>query len=144
MARDTRQIVWDTVREQGFFGSAEPGEVAPRTYFVPSFANASALETDEGLVLVDCGLRQMGPGIHRSLRELTDAPLHTVVFTHGHVDHAFGLDPWLEEAEQAPRVIAHEDVPRRFERYRRTASLNEHINRVQFGMDDVSWPTEFF
>ena len=49
--------------------------------------------------------------MHELIRKETDAPLHTVVFTHGHLDHAFGLKPWLDAGER-PRVIAHENVVR--------------------------------
>jgi alkyl sulfatase BDS1-like metallo-beta-lactamase superfamily hydrolase len=58
------------------------------------------------------------------------------------VDHVGGWRPWTEEGAE-PTVIAHEGVPRRFDRYLRTPGLNEHINRVQFGVDNVTWPSEF-
>ena len=141
---DARQVVRQTVAERGFFGGAEPTQIDERTWFVPSFANASVLETDDGLVMVDTGLVQMGPRIHETTRKLTQAPLHTVVFSHGHVDHAFGLAPWLEEAQTPPRIVAHANVPRRFQRYRRMQGLNEHINSVQFGIDGVGWPQTYF
>ncbi len=141
---ETRKVVGATAGARGFFGGGDAREVAPRTFFVPAFANASVLETDEGLLLVDAGLKAMGPHIHGQARALTEAPLHTVVFTHGHVDHTLGLDPWLQEAGRMPRIVAHRNVPRRFNRYLRTAGLNEHINRVQFGIEDAMWPQEFY
>ena len=131
----------------GFFGEGPAREVAPGTYFVPSFANAAALATVDGLVLVDCGLAQMGPGILGKLRELTNLPVAAVIFTHGHVDHAFGVVAIDEEAERAgrarPKRYAHRKVSSRFSRYERTRGLNEHINRVQFGLDHVRWPASF-
>lgn len=141
---ETRRVVGATAGARGFFGGGDAREVAPRTFFVPAFANATVLETDEGLLLVDAGLKAMGPPIHGRARGFTEAPLHTVVFTHGHVDHTLGLDPWLQEADRTPRIVAHRNVPRRFNRYLRTAGLNEHINRVQFGIEDAMWPREFF
>jgi glyoxylase-like metal-dependent hydrolase (beta-lactamase superfamily II) len=134
----------------GFFGGGEVTEPAPRTWFVPAFANVSAFETDGGLLLVDAGLRVAGPKIHDAVREKTKAPLHTVVFTHGHVDHAFGLDAWLAELGSSPggpsslRIVAHRDVRARFERYARMGELNARINQVQFGVESLSWPNEFF
>jgi glyoxylase-like metal-dependent hydrolase (beta-lactamase superfamily II) len=63
-----------------------------------------------------------------------------VVYTHGHLDHAFGLGPWLEAGER-PRVIAHENVVRRFRTYMKTAPMNIHVNRVQFGIErEIVWP----
>ena len=134
-----------TLGALAFFGGGEPRLAAPRTWFIPSFANVAALETDDGLLLVDAGLRVMGPAIYASIRARTQAPLHTVVFTHGHVDHAFGLDAWLAEAAPArPRIIAHRNVRARFERYAKMGKLNTRINAVQFGLEGVNWPDEFF
>src|SRR5687768_1048609 len=133
--------VVDAVRQRGFFGGGEPKEMAPRTFHVPTMANSTALVTDEGIVLVDCGVVQVGPHIHQHVRQYTDAPLHTVVYTHGHVDHCMGLEPWL--AEGRPRVVAHENVARRFDRYLRTLGLQEHINKIQFGFEDMRWPADY-
>jgi alkyl sulfatase BDS1-like metallo-beta-lactamase superfamily hydrolase len=141
-------VVGDLAQRQGFFGSGEAIEVRPKTFFLASFGNVSAFETTEGLLMVDTGLRQFAASNHDALRKLTTAWLHTAVFTHGHVDHAFGLGPWFEEAEARhrprPRVVAHENVVHRFHTYRRMKGLNEHINSVQFGLENVGWPTEFF
>jgi glyoxylase-like metal-dependent hydrolase (beta-lactamase superfamily II) len=129
----------------GFFGGGEVLLAAPRTWFIPSFANVAVFETDEGLLLVDAGLRVMGPAIYAAIRARTQARLHTVVFTHGHVDHAFGLDAWLAETAPArPRIVGHENVRARFERYAKMSALNTRINAVQFGLDHLMWPTEFF
>jgi len=124
-------------------GSIEAEELAPRTYFVSTFVGVSVFETDEGLLLVDTGLPQLAEAVRDSVREKTKAPLHSVVYTHGHVDHAFGLGPWLEEesAKSAPpRVYAHRAVKERLDRYERTRGLNEHINRVQFSLPNLEWP----
>jgi glyoxylase-like metal-dependent hydrolase (beta-lactamase superfamily II) len=39
-----------------------------------------------------------------------------VVYTHGHVDHAYGSWALLEAGER-PEIVATEALPRRFERY---------------------------
>jgi glyoxylase-like metal-dependent hydrolase (beta-lactamase superfamily II) len=133
--------VVDAVRSRGFFGGGDPKEVGPRTFHVPTMANSTAFVTDDGILLVDCGVVQVGPHIHSAVRSYTDAALHSVVYTHGHVDHCMGLAPWLKEGK--PNVVAHEDVPRRFDRYLRTIGLQEHINAVQFGFEDLRWPTDY-
>ena len=51
---------------------------------------------------------------------MTDAPVHTAIYTHGHVDHAFGLDPFLVDGQAPPEIIGHADMAARFERYART------------------------
>jgi glyoxylase-like metal-dependent hydrolase (beta-lactamase superfamily II) len=115
--------------------------VAPDTFFMTAdYVNLAAFETADGLLLVDTGMVAAGPRVFEEIRKRTQAPLHTVVYTHGHLDHAFGLRPWLEAGER-PRVIAHENVVRRFRTYMKTAAMNIHINRVQFGIaQDITWP----
>ncbi|MEX2538604.1 MAG: alkyl sulfatase dimerization domain-containing protein [Actinomycetota bacterium] len=130
------------VQSRGFFGGGEPKEVAPRTFHVPTMANSTSFVTDEGIVMVDSGVIQVGPLIRDAVRGYTDAPLHTVVYTHGHIDHAMGVGAWLEAGE-TPDIVAHEGVPVRFKRYQRMAELNEHINTIQFGFRDVRWPREY-
>ena len=122
-------------------------EVADGVAFVPSFANVSAVRTDEGLVLVDVGSPFLSGEVHRILRTWSDAPLHTAVYSHGHIDHVFGVHRWEADAaaggSPAPRVVAHEAVAARFDRYIRTAGYNTVVNRRQFGIDDLEWPTRY-
>ena len=61
------------------------------------------------------------------------APVHTAIYTHGHVDHAFGLAPFLIEGQSEPTVIGHRAMPARFERYERTSRHNRSLNARQFG-----------
>jgi alkyl sulfatase BDS1-like metallo-beta-lactamase superfamily hydrolase len=115
--------------------------------FVPSFANVSALRTDEGLVLVDTGSAPLAQHVHSTLRTWDRSPLHTAVYSHGHIDHVFGVP--IFEAEAAaegwapPRVVAHEALPARFDRYVLTAGYNEIVNQRQFSMPDLRWPREY-
>ncbi len=119
--------------EAKFFWSGGPVEVAARTWFVSFFSGVTGFETEEGLVLVDSGLSRLAPALDEMLRRRTTAPVHTAVFTQGHVDHAFGLSAFLRPEQAAPRVIAHRAMPARFARYERTAGHNQAINARQFG-----------
>ena len=84
---------------------------------------------------------------HGQIREWSDKPLHTAIYSHGHVDHVFGVPLFDQEAEEngwpRPRVVAHENVPRRFDRYALTAGYNAAINERQFQVEGLEWPTEF-
>jgi alkyl sulfatase BDS1-like metallo-beta-lactamase superfamily hydrolase len=139
-------------------GSLDPAEKHPfaplmdveplgdGTAFVSSFANATAFETGDGLVLVDTGSFLLAQQVQVCVRSFSSARLHTAVFTHGHVDHCFGVD--LYEAETGAgraRVVAHERVPARFERYRLTAGYNGCINARQFrgSSQGAEWPDSF-
>src|SRR3972149_1382552 len=112
-------------------------EIAGRSIFYRSFANVTGFDTDDGLVLVDTGAYFNQQQAHEPLRRWSSARLHTAVFTHGHVDHVFGVPPFAEEAEErgwpAPNVVAHEAMPDRFRRYVLTAGWDGIINLRPFG-----------
>jgi len=116
-----------------FFWSGGPVDVAPRTWFASVFSGVTAFETDAGVVLVDSGLARLGPMIAALIRQKTQAPIHTAIFTQGHVDHAFGLKSFLADGQTPPRVVGHRAMPARFERYRLTSRHNVAINARQFG-----------
>jgi glyoxylase-like metal-dependent hydrolase (beta-lactamase superfamily II) len=107
-------------------------QVAEKTWFLSLLANVIAFETDDGLVLVDAGLRNFAPRMAQELRQRTQAPVHTAIYTHGHVDHAFGLDYFLIEGQPRPRVIGHSALPARLARYELTLRFQRSINAHQF------------
>ena len=122
-------------------------ELADGVAFVPSFANVSALRTDDGLVLVDTGSLPLAGHVHSTIRTWDASPLHTAVYSHGHIDHVFGVPVFEAEAAandwRPPQVVAHEALPARFDRYVLTAGYNEVVNQRQFSMPDLRWPREY-
>jgi alkyl sulfatase BDS1-like metallo-beta-lactamase superfamily hydrolase len=133
---------WHPVTQHG--GMAE---VAHRTVFLRSLANITALDTDEGLLLVDTGGEMLAKACHQTLRTWTASALHTAVYSHGHIDHVFGVPVFEEEARTngwaMPHVIAHEHLPARFDRYQLTNGYNAIINRRQFRMPNLGWPMDY-
>jgi glyoxylase-like metal-dependent hydrolase (beta-lactamase superfamily II) len=121
-------------------------EVAEGVCFASSFANATAIETARGLVLVDTGSFLLATQVFVWLTAWRDAPAHAIVYTHGHVDHVFGVDKWEEHAKRrgaaTPLVVAHEAVPARFRRYEKTRGYNGCINSRQFKAN-VEWPSAY-
>lgn len=123
-------------------------ELAPGVAFFKAFVNVTAVKTAEGLVLVDTG--SFHPASYKlsfdAIRHWYGGRVHTAVYTHGHVDHAYGLPPFLAEARargwQPPRIVGHENVLPRMQRYVRTAGYNSIINTRQFGFA-TQWPVEF-
>jgi alkyl sulfatase BDS1-like metallo-beta-lactamase superfamily hydrolase len=115
----------------------ELSEVAPQVALVESYSNVVAVDTGEGLVTFDASGIETGPAVVESLRQWTSKPLHTIVYTHGHVDHVGGSGAFVADAEARgdprPRVIGHENVPKRFERYRDMDEWNVRVNLRQFG-----------
>ena len=128
-----KQMRGRSPEEATFFWSGGPIEVAARTWFQSRFSGCTAFETDDGIVLVDSGLAPLGPRLAEQLRQKTAAPIHTAIFTQGHVDHAFGLAAFLAPGQAAPRVIGHRAMPARFARYELTRRHNAVINARQFG-----------
>jgi len=122
-------------------------EVARDTAFVAAFSNSAALATPDGLVVADTSSWFAAPKVHDALRSWRDVRLDTAVFTHGHVDHCFGVELYEARAEEAgwlpPRVVAHEAITARFDRYRETAGYNGIINQRQFRLPRPTFPTEF-
>jgi alkyl sulfatase BDS1-like metallo-beta-lactamase superfamily hydrolase len=122
-------------------------ELAPGLGFMSAFSNVGVVATGEGLVFLDTSSFFHAARLHEEVRRWSGARLHTAVYTHGHVDHVFGLGPFEEEArgrgDAPPQVIAHRACPERFARYRLTHGYNAIINQRQFGFPKPVFPREF-
>ena len=124
-------------------------EVGPRSYLIRMpIVNAAFFETDAGIVLVDTGMGPAGPAIMDAIRSVSDKPIHTIIYTHGHVDHAYGT--WaIMDAGETPQIIAHSNLNNRFERYiRLRGSLAQYMSQPKIQLpktrDDLVWPTRIF
>ncbi len=119
-------------------------ELAEGVAFIESFANVTALQVDDRLALVDAGGILAAGQVHSAIRQWTDSPLELAVYTHGHVDHVFGVPMFdAEDAAIRPTVIAHENVARRFDRYQLTNGYNGTINQRQFQLPEPMFPDQF-
>lgn len=122
-------------------------EFAPGLAFVNAFANVLVVDTDEGLVLVDTSSMFHAESVREQVRGWSKKPVHTAVYTHGHVDHVFGILAFDDEARRTgsarPVVIGHESVPARFDRYLLTNGYNGIINQRQFGLPAPMFPTQY-
>jgi glyoxylase-like metal-dependent hydrolase (beta-lactamase superfamily II) len=122
-------------------------EITDGVAFLPNFGNCTVIAADDGLVMVDTGSIMTAEHVFREVRSWNDQPLRSVIFSHGHIDHVFGVGPFDEEATtkgwHSPHVIAHRHLPQRFERYVMTAGYNQVINRRQFAVATLEWPLEY-
>ncbi|HEX2383001.1 MAG TPA: alkyl sulfatase dimerization domain-containing protein [Acidimicrobiales bacterium] len=116
-------------------------EVGDGVAFVESFANVTAFSTPDGLCLVDTGSALVAGAVHEAIRSWSTERATTAVYTHGHIDHVFGTAAF--EAEGPMRVIGHEAVDPRFDRYVKTAGYNAVINQRQFRAPGLQWPLEY-
>ena len=117
--------------------TGELSEVADGIALVESFSHVIAFRSDAGLLLFDSSLEALAPRVIGALRAWSDDPVHTLAYTHGHVDHvgggqAFNLEA-RERGHREPRIVGHENVAPRMQRYQRTHGYNRAINTRQFG-----------
>lgn len=121
-------------------------EISDNIAFVPSFGNVVVFRTDEGLVLIDTASFITAPSVHERIRQWSQDPVHTIIYSHGHVDHVMGVVNFEQDPIQKGkpiRVIAHENAAGRFDRYKLTAEFNAWINRRQFQVPQLQWPTSY-
>ena len=122
-------------------------EICDGIAFLPAQANMTAIRTEDGLILIDTGSPFAARANHAEVRRWTDERLSTAIYSHGHIDHACGVPVWEGEAAErgwpAPVVLAHEALPRRFDRYKLTNGYNQIINQRQFSLRELRWPMEY-
>lgn len=112
-------------------------ELTEQIAMVESFSHAVLFRTGEGLVVFDTSGAAGGGKVVGAIRQWSKDPFHTLVYTHGHVDHVGGSGAFLADCQDrgrpSPRVIGHENIGKRFDRYDLTNGYNMTINRRQFG-----------
>lgn len=117
------------------------GELAGQTvgdglWVLPGQGNSLAINTDAGIVVIDASGYRHADGMIASLREHTDAPVHAIVYSHGHHGYNAAVDVWQAHNEQRgdapPRLVGHENVLNRYARYRETDELQRRMASVQF------------
>ncbi|MEE9417042.1 MAG: alkyl sulfatase dimerization domain-containing protein [Acidimicrobiales bacterium] len=108
--------------------------------------NSIVFETDAGLVVVDTGMAPGGPALLEGIRTVSSAPIHTIIYTHAHVDHCMGTWALLQDD---PTIIAHQDASARFDRYVRLRGsvsryMSQPLRSFPAGDDDWVPPTQTF
>lgn len=71
------------------------------------FVNVVVFDTPEGLLLVDSGYAPAGPALRERLAALSPKPVHTIVHTHYHADHAWGAWALMDHGPGGgmPRIV---------------------------------------
>ena len=110
--------------------------------------NAILFETSAGLVLVDTGTKAAGLALLDMIKDISNKPLHTIIYTHGHVDHAFGSHT-LVKAYPKVQIVAQKNIVNRFERYMETRGLlarlmSQPAEQIPNSRQDFVWPTQTF
>ncbi|MBW8482511.1 MBL fold metallo-hydrolase [Actinomadura sp. PM05-2] len=124
-------------------GGAGVVDIAGGLGWQPGFGNTVAFRTRGELLLFDTGSPLGAAQLHANVRAWSRDPLTTAFYSHGHIDHVFGLGPFDAEPGARVQVVAHEAVRDRFDRYRLTNGYNAVINQRQFQAPDLTWPTGY-
>lgn len=115
----------------------ELSELADGVAIVESFSHVVVVDSGDGLVAFDASSAMTGARVIESMRTWSDSPVHTLVYTHGHLDHVGGSREFAADAQRhdrpTPRVLGHERIGPRFDRYEATSGYNQMINQRQFG-----------
>jgi len=109
--------------------------------------NCSVIETSDGLVVVDVGMKPAGPAILKSIQSISKKKIHTIIYTHGHVDHSYGT--WALMDDENPQIIAHENLPKRYNRYLKLRGslakyMSQPVEQLPNDSADLVWPTKTF
>jgi alkyl sulfatase BDS1-like metallo-beta-lactamase superfamily hydrolase len=112
--------------------------IEPGIAMFHGFANVAFAYGGGEMLAADTSSAQMGALAVKAIREVTTEPFAFLIYTHGHGDHAFGTEAFINDnlsrGYRRPKIWAHEDVAPRFERYRLTRGWQAHINSLQFGV----------
>lgn len=84
----------------------ELSELADGIAVVESFSHSVVFTTEDGLVVFDTSGAITGSRVVKAIRGWTRDPFHSLVYTHGHVDHVGGCGAFLADAgSKAPRIL---------------------------------------
>jgi len=109
-------------------------DVTPDIFMIAGFGNTTVIKTSEGLVIIDEPVGNIATLIE-AVRAKTDLPVHTIIYTHIHADHAFTTSGIMEDAQKRghrkPVVIAQEMSLAHLKRYKEMGPYNWYINQIQ-------------
>ena len=127
--------------DQGF--NVELFEVSKNLAFIKNFGNIAVFKNDGTGLLIDTGMGVSSIQVVEKLKQWGISNIEYVIYTHGHVDHVTGTEYISNAFEGTTKVIAHENVAKRFDRYKKTIGYNAIINQRQFGLPSPVFPNDF-
>jgi alkyl sulfatase BDS1-like metallo-beta-lactamase superfamily hydrolase len=133
---------WTQAVSDGAVTSVSENIIAVHTTYL--CGSVTVIRTGAGLVFVDTAKPDTAAKTLAAIRRWDNSPIHTVIYTHGHIDHTSGITVIDQEADTRgiprPRVIAHRNVLRRLSRYEATHGFNSIVQGQQFNYPDYVYP----
>lgn len=135
MSNDSNEVLTDLDRnDDALAGSNLLVDLAPGIFGQQQAGWLVTIETGRGLVQIDTG--DQAQASLAAIRTRTDAPFTDIIFSHGHQRYNLACRDWVVECVGTtgivPRVIAHENVPRRQRRYQESNGLQNRLLERQF------------
>jgi uncharacterized sulfatase len=135
MSDDSNEVLSEIDRtDDALAGSHLLVDLAPGIFGQQQAGWLVTIETRDGLVQIDTG--DQAPASLAAIRSRTDAPFTDIVFSHGHQRYNLACRDWVIDCVRShgrvPRVIAHENVPRRQRRYQESNGLQNRLLERQF------------
>ena len=127
--------------EEGF--NVELYEVSSNLAFIKNFGNLAVFKNNSSGLLIDTGMGVSSIQVVEKLKEWGISSIDYIIYTHGHVDHVTGTEYISNSFKGETKVIAHENVAKRFNRYKKTTGYNGIINQRQFGLPSPVFPNDF-
>ena len=127
--------------EQGI--NVELYEVSNNLAFIKNFGNIAVFKNDTTGLLIDTGMGVSSMQVIEKLKEWGISDIECIIYTHGHVDHVTGAEYIVNAFKGTTKIIAHENVTKRFDRYKKTIGYNGIINQRQFGLPSPVFPNDF-
>jgi alkyl sulfatase BDS1-like metallo-beta-lactamase superfamily hydrolase len=94
--------------------------------------NIGFIVTDEGILVFDTGGEvERAQQALAAIREISDAPIVGVVYSHGHGDHTGGVDAFIEESQRGKIPIY---AGKNFQRYLRESAVPRGLMRAYYQM----------
>ena len=118
------------------------GKVADGVYILgdpenPSLGNTLTVDLGDSVLQIDTGESlKAAEGIIKGIREITQAPIKTIAFSHGHLGYNFACGVWQKAAnpqgESPPVIVAQENAATLIRSYQETNPLMDLLIEIQF------------
>lgn len=118
-------------------GTAAGVPITEGVHILAAQGHVLVIELAESVIMVDCGRGgKQTQDLISQLRAITNKPISTLCYSHGHGGYNFGVDVIRahnsERGEAAPVLVAQENVVKRYNRYRETRGYQTVLSKMQF------------